>query len=98
MAAAPGLRWDAGHMASGGKATTVDALLEALWDAKGTDLLLTVGAFPLVRVDGALRPVDGAERKLGRTTRRPRFASCCRTGSGRLSRRATSSTSRSPGA
>src|SRR3954464_441018 len=64
MAAAPGLRWDAGHMASGGKATTVDALLEALWDAKGTDLLLTVGAFPLVRVDGALRPVDGAERKL----------------------------------
>src|SRR3954451_1757467 len=65
MAAAPGLRWDAGRMASGGKATTVDALLEALWDAKGTDLLLTVGAYPLIRVDGALRPVEGAERPLG---------------------------------
>src|SRR3954453_4374180 len=64
MAAAPGLRWDAGRMASGGKAATVDALLESLWDAKGTDLLMTVGALPLVRVDGALRPVDGAERKL----------------------------------
>src|SRR3954453_20924845 len=59
MAAAPGLRWDAGRMASGGKATTVDALLESLWDAKGTDLLLTAGAMPLIRVDGDLRPIDG---------------------------------------
>src|SRR3954449_10793850 len=64
MAAAPGLRWDAGRMASGGKATSVDTLLESLWDAKGTDLLLTVGAFPLVRVDGALRPIEGADRRL----------------------------------
>src|SRR3954453_13171059 len=45
-------------MASGGKATTVDALLESLWDAKGTDLLLTAGARPLIRVGGDLRPVD----------------------------------------
>ena len=46
------------------KAATVDALLESLWDAKGTDLLLTAGAFPLIRVDGALRPVDGIEQRL----------------------------------
>jgi len=49
-------------MASGAKATRVDTLLESLWDAKGTDLLLTAGALPLIRVDGDLRPVDGADR------------------------------------
>ena len=35
----------------------VDHLLEALWNAKGTDLLLTVGLPPMLRVDGELRPV-----------------------------------------
>jgi twitching motility protein PilT len=51
-------------MASKGKATSVDALLESLWDAKGTDLLLTAGALPLIRVDGDLRPVEGVEQRL----------------------------------
>jgi twitching motility protein PilT len=37
----------------------VDRLLEALWDAKGTDLLLTVGLPPMIRVDGHLNPVTG---------------------------------------
>jgi twitching motility protein PilT len=37
----------------------VDRLLEALWDARGTDLLLTVGLAPMIRVDGELLPVPG---------------------------------------
>lgn len=37
----------------------VDRLLGALWDARGTDLLLTVGLPPMLRVDGELRPVPG---------------------------------------
>jgi twitching motility protein PilT len=40
----------------------LDALLGALWQAGGTDLLLTVGAYPLVRVDGELRPVPETSR------------------------------------
>lgn len=32
-------------------------LLQALWDAGGTDLLITAGAPPLIRVDGDLRPL-----------------------------------------
>jgi twitching motility protein PilT len=35
------------------------ALLQALWDAGGTDLLLTVGAPPQLRVHGELVPVAG---------------------------------------
>ena len=35
----------------------VDQLLLALWDARGTDLLLTVGLPPMIRVDGTLRPL-----------------------------------------
>ncbi len=38
----------------------VDGLLAALWRAGGTDLLLTAGLAPQLRVDGDLRPVDGA--------------------------------------
>ena len=38
----------------------VDALLGTLWDVRGTDLLLTVGAPPLVRLHGELMPVQGA--------------------------------------
>jgi twitching motility protein PilT len=34
--------------------------LEILWDQKGSDLLLTGGSAPRVRVDGKLRPVEGA--------------------------------------
>ena len=38
----------------------IDAWLEELWNARGTDLLLTSGAPPLLRVDGEMRPVTGA--------------------------------------
>ncbi|GAA3523209.1 type IV pilus twitching motility protein PilT [Nocardioides daeguensis] len=37
----------------------VDGLLEALWNARGTDLMLTVGLPPMIRVDGTLTPVPG---------------------------------------
>jgi twitching motility protein PilT len=33
--------------------------LQAVADAKGTDLVLTVGERPLIRVDGSIRPVEG---------------------------------------
>lgn len=35
----------------------VDQLLAALWEVRGTDLLLTVGLPPMLRVDGTLAPV-----------------------------------------
>ena len=34
--------------------TTADQLLERLWDSSGTDLLLTPGTAPMIRVDGEL--------------------------------------------
>jgi twitching motility protein PilT len=37
----------------------IDRLLESLWDARGTDLLLTVGLPPMLRVNGELRPIPG---------------------------------------
>jgi twitching motility protein PilT len=36
-----------------------DVLLERLWAIRGTDLLLTVGAAPLARVDGDMGPIPG---------------------------------------
>jgi len=39
----------------------IDPWLEKLWDARGTDLLLTAGAPPLLRIDGDIQPVAGAE-------------------------------------
>jgi twitching motility protein PilT len=36
----------------------IDRLLATLWDANGTDLLLTVGMPPQIRVHGSLQPVD----------------------------------------
>ena len=36
----------------------IDALLGSLWAAGGTDLLLTVGAPPLLRLHGELQPAD----------------------------------------
>ena len=39
----------------------VSALLETLWNMRGTDLLLTVGAPPLLRLHGELRPIEGEE-------------------------------------
>ena len=37
----------------------IDSLLHILWGEGGTDLLLTAGSPPLIRVDGALCPVGG---------------------------------------
>jgi twitching motility protein PilT len=39
----------------------IEALLQQLWEAKATDLLLTVGAPPLCRVDGQMAPLDEAD-------------------------------------
>jgi twitching motility protein PilT len=39
----------------------IDAWLEELWNLRGTDLLLTSGAPPLIRVDGEMRPVTGGQ-------------------------------------
>ena len=39
----------------------VDQLLASLWQAGGTDLLLSVGLPPMLRVDGSLSPVPGAD-------------------------------------
>ena len=36
-----------------------DVLFDTLWQARGTDLLLTAGIPPQIRVDGHLRPVPG---------------------------------------
>jgi twitching motility protein PilT len=38
----------------------IDRLLDILWGAGGSDLLLTVGMVPQIRVDGELRPLEGA--------------------------------------
>ena len=37
----------------------IDQYLEVLWDRKASDLLLTAGAPPLLRVDGMLTPIAG---------------------------------------
>lgn len=37
----------------------IDELLRRLWERRGSDLLLTAGAPPLVRVDGVLQPLEG---------------------------------------
>ena len=37
----------------------IDRLFSALWRAGGTDLLLTVGLPPMLRVDGSLIPAPG---------------------------------------
>ena len=37
----------------------IDGLFFALWQAGGTDLLLTVGMKPMLRVDGTLTPAPG---------------------------------------
>jgi twitching motility protein PilT len=42
------------------RGSRVDVLLEELWNAGGTDLLLTVGMPPQLRVHGELHPVNGA--------------------------------------
>ena len=37
----------------------LDELIATLWQMRGTDLLMTFGAAPLLRIDGELRPADG---------------------------------------
>jgi len=37
----------------------VDGCLHILWEAGGTDLLITAGSAPLVRIDGQMRPLTG---------------------------------------
>ena len=39
----------------------VEPFLWQLWEAKGTDLLFTVGIPPMLRVDGMMRPAEGAQ-------------------------------------
>jgi twitching motility protein PilT len=46
----------------------VRQLLQALWEAKGTDLLLTSGAAPLIRVDGEIRALRAYEPLSGKDT------------------------------
>jgi twitching motility protein PilT len=48
--------------------TRIDALLDALWQAGGTDLLLTVGQPPQIRVDGELAGVWGHPALSGQDT------------------------------
>jgi twitching motility protein PilT len=40
---------------------SVEGYLTELWERGGTDLLVTVGAPPLVRIDGALTPLPGQQ-------------------------------------
>src|SRR5712691_7609944 len=40
--------------------TAIDDYLRQLWNQKGTDLLFTAGVPPLLRVDGAMQPAEGA--------------------------------------
>src|SRR5579884_1476872 len=37
----------------------IDHLLRILWQVGGSDLMLTAGSPPLIRIDGALRPMEG---------------------------------------
>ena len=39
--------------------TDINRYLKTVWTAGGTDLLLTVGAPPMARIDGSLRPIGG---------------------------------------
>jgi twitching motility protein PilT len=43
------------------RSAPIDPWLTELWDRKGTDLLLTAGAPPLLRIDGELQPYDDVE-------------------------------------
>ena len=45
-----------------GSSKSIQPFLQELWRLGGSDLLLTAGAPPLVRVDGVLQPLQGSER------------------------------------
>jgi twitching motility protein PilT len=38
---------------------TIEPWIQILWDQEGSDLLLSAGSPPRIRVDGKLRPIDG---------------------------------------
>src|SRR4029453_4262556 len=38
----------------------IEPFIRQLWEARGTDLLFTVGIPPTLRVDGVMQPADGA--------------------------------------
>ncbi|MFJ3728262.1 type IV pili twitching motility protein PilT [Streptomyces sp. NPDC090045] len=44
----------------GPSSAIIDHLLGELWERGGSDLLLTTGSAPFLRVDGTLRPLEGA--------------------------------------
>ncbi len=44
---------------------SISPWLQMLWEAGGSDLLLTGGSAPRLRVDGKLRPIDGAGEMSG---------------------------------
>src|SRR5215207_4482605 len=46
----------------------IDSYLRALWEHRATDLLITAGSPPFMRVDGALAPVPGASALTGNDT------------------------------
>jgi twitching motility protein PilT len=41
--------------------SAIEPWLQSLWDQGGSDLLLSNGSPPRIRVDGKLRPIDGAQ-------------------------------------
>ena len=43
------------------RSAAIDKWLDELWDRKGTDLLVTAGAPPLLRIDGELQPYDAED-------------------------------------
>lgn len=45
--------------------SSIDPWLQALWDAGGTDLLLSGGSAPRIRVSGKLRPLENAQTLTG---------------------------------
>ena len=47
----------------------IEGLLRILWEARGTDLLLTAESQPLVRIDGLLRPLEGPTLSAGEVER-----------------------------
>jgi twitching motility protein PilT len=51
-------------------AVSADDLLDQLWESKGTDLLITPGLSPMVRVDGDLSRMDGYGPLSGADTER----------------------------
>ena len=77
----------------------IDGLLDGALGAGGTDLLLTAGLPPQLRVDGDLSPVDGASAADRRGHRRPCWPrSSTPTQAAAFGRQPASTTSRSPGA